>query len=89
MAIESSGRCLDDATFEVVSGQGPIGDVIRQETPCDVWSYGGGVNLTHLTIGVAVSLRASAPGYSTVEKSLFPKTAGMVDEFVLDRSRDQ
>ena len=29
--------------------------------------------------------RASAPGYNTVERSLFPKLGGTVEAFVLDR----
>jgi hypothetical protein len=85
MAVDHTGGCIADATFEIVSGQGPIGGIIRQETPCSVWDYGGGINLTNLTIGVAITLRASAPGYKTAERSLLPKLAGTVEEFVLDR----
>jgi hypothetical protein len=87
MAIDHSGGCVADATFEVVSGQGPIGDILRQETPCSLWDYGGGIMLRNLTTGVAMTLRASAPGYSTVERSLFPKTAGTVEVFALDPSQ--
>lgn len=89
MAVDRSGLCIADATFEVISGQGSSGDIIRQETPCSVWDYGGGITLRNLTTGVAMTLRASAPGYNTVERSLFPKLAGTVDEFVLDRSQRQ
>lgn len=89
MAVDRSGLCIADATFEVISGQGSSGDIIRQETPCSVWDYGGGITLRNLTTGVAMTLRASAPGYNTVERSLFPKLAGTVDEFVLDRPQRQ
>ena len=85
MAVERTGACIADATFEIVSGQGPSDDIIRQETPCSVWDYGGGIMLRNLTTGVAMTLRASAPGYNTVERSLFPKLGGTVEAFVLDR----
>ena len=85
MAVDRTGRCIADATFEIVSGQGPMGDIIRQETPCSVWDYSGGIMLRNLTTGVAMTLRASAPGYHTVERSPFPKLAGTVEEFVLGR----
>jgi len=55
------------------------------ETPCSVWDIGGGISLRNLTTEVAMTLRASAPGYNTVERSLFPKLAGTVEEFVLER----
>ena len=82
------GGCLADATFEV-SGQGLIGDIIRQETPCNVWDPGGGIMLKNLNTGVPMTLRATAPGYNTVERSLFPKMSGFVDVFELDRSQRQ
>ena len=85
MAVEHTGACITDAKFEIVSGQGPDGDIIRQETPCSVWDDGGGIMLRNLTTGALMTLRASAPGYNTVERSLFPKLAGTVEAFVLDR----
>jgi hypothetical protein len=89
MAVDRTGGCIADATFEIVGGQGPIGDIIRQETPCSVWDYGGGIMLRNLATGVAMTLRSSAPGYSTVERRLFPKVAGTVEEFVLERPTRQ
>ena len=91
MAIDRAGggECLADATFEVISGQGSIGDIIRQETPCTVWDSDGGIMLRNLNTGVAMTLRATAPGYNTVERSLFPKMSGTVDVFELDRSQRQ
>ena len=89
MAVDNSGACIADATFEVVSGQGPIGDIVRQETPCSVWDYDGGVNLRNLTIGVAVTLRATAPGHNTVLRSVSPKVSATVEEFVLAHLQPQ
>jgi hypothetical protein len=89
MAVDNGGACIADATFEVVSGQGPIGGIIRQQTPCGVWDYDGGVNLRNLTIGVAVTLRATAPGYNTVQRSVAPKVAGTVEAFELAHPQPQ
>ena len=86
MAVVTGGACIEGATFEVVSGQGPIGAVITQETPCSVWDFGG-VTLRDLMLNVPVTLRASAAGYNSVEKTILPKTAGTVDGFVLDEVR--
>jgi hypothetical protein len=87
MAADKSGRCIEGATFEVVRGQGPIGAVISQRTPCSVWDYDGGVELRDLTLTVAMTLRASARGYATVERNVFPKTRGVVEEFILEKLR--
>ena len=56
---------------EVVRGQAQ-GQRIMQETPCDAWSYGGGFTFTGLSPGVEMTLRASAPGWSTEEKTFVP-----------------
>ena len=89
MAVNDGGACIAGATFEVVSGSGPVGNgnVIVQETPCDEWGVGGGVRFTQLTPGVAMTLQASAPGFTTVQKSMFPNgpTGGMAEIFVLRR----
>jgi hypothetical protein len=86
MAISrmGGGTCIEGATFEVLSGQGPIGQVITQRTPCSVWDYDGGVTFSDLTPAVAMTIRASAPGYTSVEKTLFPKTSGTVEAFLLE-----
>ena len=87
MAINPSGGCIEGATFEVLRGQGPIGAVITQETPCSVWDIGGGIWLKDLQLGVTMTLRASAVGYASVEKTVNPKNGGTVDEFLLTALR--
>jgi hypothetical protein len=87
MAIDPSGGCIEGATFEVLSGQGPVGAVIIQETPCSVWDAGGGIWLKDLKPGVTITLRASAVGYTSVEKIVYPKNSGTVNEFLLTALR--
>jgi hypothetical protein len=67
-----------------VSGQSYIGEVVTQQTPCAVWDYGNvGIMLRDLTPGVAMTLRASAAGYSTLEKTVFAQSGGTVEIFAL------
>jgi hypothetical protein len=70
------------ATFTVVSGPSYVGDVITQQTPCSVWDYGDvGIWLRGLTPGAAVTLRASAAGYVSVERTVFAQTSGYSEIF--------
>jgi len=55
----------------VVDGQAK-GQQRIQETPCDAWSYGGGFEFKNLIPGVALTIRASAPGWQTAEKTFVP-----------------
>ena len=71
MVIDSTGGCVDNATVEIVGGE-PFGQTITQTTPCSVWDYGGGFFLEGLTPGQEITLRASAPGWSTEEKTFVP-----------------
>lgn len=71
MVVASSGICLEGATIEVVSGQ-RAGEKITQKTPCDAWSYDGGVTFQNLTAGLPMTLRATAPGYSVQEQTIVP-----------------
>ena len=84
MAVrESDGGCIAGATFTVVSGQAHVGDVITQQTPCAVWDYGDvGVWFWDLTPGVAMTLRASAVGYSSVERTVYAQISGYSELFV-------
>jgi hypothetical protein len=68
MVVEQSGACVESAMVEVVRGQAQ-GQRMMQETPCDVWAYGGGFVFKDLTPGVEMTVRASAPGWSTEEKT--------------------
>lgn len=75
MVIEQSGACIADATVRVVDGQG-LGRTVAQEEPCDAWAYSGGFVLAGLTPGVAMTLRASAPGYVDKDTTVIPTLEG-------------
>jgi hypothetical protein len=47
-----------------------------QVTPCDAWAYYGGFVFDALSPGVEMTLRASAPGWSTEEKTVVPHLGG-------------
>jgi len=68
-----TGNCVEGATVEVVSGQS-LGQKVTQSTPCDHWGDApdGGFLFKDLTPGVAMTLRASAPGWRTQEKVVVP-----------------
>ena len=84
MAVGKGGSCIPGATFTVVSGQSYVGEVITQQTPCAVWDYGDvGIMLRRLTPGVAMTLRASAAGYLTVERTVLAQSSGTSEIFVL------
>jgi hypothetical protein len=71
LVISSSGDCIESATIEVVNGQA-LGQKASQSTPCDHWDYRGGFIFKDLTPGVAMTLRASAPGWGTREEIVTP-----------------
>jgi hypothetical protein len=77
MVVDGSGVCIVGATVQVVSGQG-LGQSMRQTTPCDAWSYDGGVMFRDLTPGVEMTLRASASGYDAQEKTVAPSLGGQM-----------
>jgi hypothetical protein len=69
--VRGSGGCIDGGTVEVVGGQ-RLGERVTQETPCSVWDYSGGFVFRDLTPGVEMIIRASAPGYAPLVKSVTP-----------------
>jgi hypothetical protein len=71
MVIDSNGACIVGARVEVVAGQG-LGQVIEQRTPCGAWDYDGGFEFRELTPSVAMTLSASAPGWTVQEKTFVP-----------------
>ena len=77
MVIDETGVCIVGATVQVVRGQG-LGQSMTQITPCDAWSYDGGVMFRDLTPGVEMTLRASASGYAAQEKTVVPSLGGQV-----------
>jgi hypothetical protein len=75
MVIDATGACVADATVEVVAGQ-HAGQRITQTTPCGIWDDGGGFVFDDLTAGLAMTLRASAAGWRTDEKTVTPHAGG-------------
>jgi hypothetical protein len=73
MVVDTTGVCIVGATVEVVRGQG-LGQTITQTTPCDVWAYEGGVLFKDLIPGVEMTLRASASGYASQERTVVPSS---------------
>ena len=73
--VDQSGACIRDAEVEAIAGQA-VGAVMPQDTPCDVWAYGGGFYFKDLTPGIAITIRASAPGYGPREMTVMPFTGG-------------
>lgn len=71
MVVDETGGCIDGATLQVVRGQG-VGQTLAQSLPCAIYDYGGGALFEDLTPGVAMTVRASAPGYADLEKTLIP-----------------
>ena len=66
---QGSGICILGAAVEVIAGQG-LGQSATQE-PCDIW-WVGGITFNNLTPGVEMTLRASAAGYVSEEKTVIP-----------------
>ena len=75
MVVDERGVCIDGGTVEVIGGQ-RLGETITQETPCDAWSYSGGFVFHNLTPGVEMIIRASAPGYVPLVKTVRPYSGG-------------
>ncbi len=82
-----SAICVERATIQIVGAQG-AGEAVPQETPCDYWSYYGGVLLKNLTPGVEVTLRGAAPGYTPREMSFLPfPSSGRYEAVVIELSK--
>jgi hypothetical protein len=75
--VDPSGACIEGATVQVVRGQS-VGQSASQTTPCDAWSYGSGFALNDLVPGVEMTIRASARGWSTCEKTVVPPTTAII-----------
>jgi hypothetical protein len=71
VVVDPSGACLAKATVHVMSGPG-AGQSAEQVTPCGVWDDEGGFAFGSLTSGVAMTIRASAPGYVAQEVTVVP-----------------
>jgi hypothetical protein len=66
--VEHTGACIADATVEIVAGQG-MGQRATQTSPCSVWDYDGGFIFDNLEPGVELTVRASAPGYRSADRT--------------------
>jgi hypothetical protein len=67
----------DDCIFakvEIVGGQA-IGQSATNEGDCDPWGFGGAF-FRGLRAGIAVTVRASAPGYLSQEITIMPTPVG-------------
>jgi hypothetical protein len=76
MVGDTGGQCIEGATVQVVSGPGAPGQILMQKTPCGYWDYDGGVVISNLTSGVAITLRASASGWTPAETIVVPTPGG-------------
>jgi hypothetical protein len=81
IVVSSGGACIEGAVVEVVRGQA-LGQRTLSETPCGVWDYSGGFVFKELTPGAEMTVRASAPGWSTEEATFVPRS-GMQQAVVI------
>jgi hypothetical protein len=82
MVVDGSGVCIPSGIVEVLRGQS-AGHRIIQATPCGAWDAAGGFTFMNLRSGVAMTIRASAPGYIDVEKTVVP-TLGPQTAFLFE-----
>ena len=66
-------ECLP-ATIEVVGGQRTGQRRVQEAGYCDPWEGIGGVTFRDLELGVAMTIRASAPGYQPQERTVIPSS---------------
>lgn len=85
LIVDESGFCITGASAEVVSGQG-AGRKVAQGTPCGGWDYGGGFVFDKLTPGAEMTIRASAPGFVAIEKTIVP-TSGKQSAIMFEPAR--
>jgi hypothetical protein len=71
------------ATVQIISGerQGES----QQSTLCGYWDYGCGFYFYGLPHLVPVTLRVSAPGYTTKEQTFMPVMGGYAEVVLLSR----
>jgi FG-GAP-like repeat len=77
--------CIPDAMVEVVRGQAQ-GQRMTQRTPCDLYDVPG-FAFSGLSPGVEMTLRASAPGWSTEEKTFVPHSGLQPQVFIMLEKR--
>jgi hypothetical protein len=82
MVVQENGICILGASARVVSGQAE-GQAVVQETSCDAWSFGGFM-FKDLTPGVAMTIRASAPGYVSKDVTVVPYVRGLYTVMLIE-----
>jgi hypothetical protein len=71
MVVHDSGVCIDSATVRVIEGQA-LDFSATQRTPCDAWGYDGGFFIRDLVPGIPLTIRATAPGFLSVTRTITP-----------------
>lgn len=71
MIVRDDGMCIDSASVRVVQGQA-LDRSAAQRTPCDGPAGTGGFVLNDLTPGLPMTIRATAPGYLSLDKTITP-----------------
>lgn len=69
--IDQNGSCIVGATVQVVAGQATSKSMVQTQ-PCGYWDYGHELIFSNLVPGLALTLRATAPGYTTVDNAVVP-----------------
>ena len=75
VVIQRTGGCVPRATVEIVRGHG-LGRSLMQSDSCSWWDPDYEAVFDNLIAGEEVTLRASAPGYTAVEKTVVPSATG-------------
>lgn len=73
MVISNGGGCIQGAVVEIVGGQG-IGRTMTQTARCSWWDPDEGFIFTDLAPDVELTIRASAPGYTSKESTVKPSS---------------
>jgi hypothetical protein len=80
--VMDSGVCISGAVVTVLEGPG-MGRSMRQEGPCDAWSYAVGFEFADLPLGARVKLGATADGYDSQELEIVVGNGGPPVQFEL------
>ena len=88
VVVARHGGCVPDATVRVVGGQ-QARDSLTQVTACGPWDYDGSSFVFRgLAPGVALTLRASAPGYVAKEVTVLPDVVVPVAAVIIELSKE-
>jgi hypothetical protein len=82
------GACAPRVTVEIVRGYG-TGRSVGQSDHCSWWDPDFRTYFDNLIAGEEITLRASAPGFMSVEKAVLPSSANPVPVADIELSRIQ